>query len=167
MFLSHPVSLSPLHSHTYSPTESKPTTISLHSTGLAWSASGERLAVSFGTAAAQSGGDDGLLLVMLTECHGQTLNVRAVARGCIRGPPQAISSQSAGVESASHGVPSHLEFRPSFRKCEGRSMQGSEREGGALLSVCWQNGRISNYPLYFSSVDGEQNKPPPLPREWS
>lgn len=84
------------------------------------------------------------MVVMLTECHGQTLNVRCVMRGRIKGPPQAVAS--AREDAAPPGLPSHLEFRPSFRRTEGISRHGCQREGGALLTACWQNGRISNYP---------------------
>lgn len=50
-------------------------------------------------------------------------------------------------------------FRPTFRREERHGLeQGSA--AGALLTVCWENGRIANYPLYFPSLEGEHNKAP-------
>jgi hypothetical protein len=50
-------------------------------------------------------------------------------------------------------------FRPTFRREERHGLdQGSA--AGTLLTVCWENGRIANYPLYFPSLEGEHNKPP-------
>jgi len=55
-------------------------------------------------------------------------------------------------------------FRPTFR-ADDRGGLDQGRAAGALLSVCWANGRIANYPLYFPSLEGQHNKPPYAARD--
>ena len=146
-------------------------------TQLAWSQTGERLAVCWGPAHDSTGNrgneQQGVLSLMLTECDGRHQHLRCIWRGLIFGPP-AVSTWDASGKGASAsmldatasftppGQPGPLVFRPTFRS-EDRGGLGDSLAAGALLSVCWQNGRIANYPLYFPSIQGEHNKPPFAP----
>lgn len=144
---------------------------------IAWSATGERLAVSWGPGPGAHGGTDASVVsLMLTECDGRDQHLRVIWRGLISGPPavplasgddaegvDAYRSQRAHALSAECGEPGAIAFRPTFRRDERYGLdQGAA--AGALLSVCWENGRIANYPLYFPSLEGEHNKPPFLNR---
>lgn len=74
---------------------------------------------------------------------------------CARALPLSLRTST---DAARHGT-WEQEFRPTFR-ADDRVGMSHERPGGTLLSVCWPNGRIANYPLYFPSLEGEHNKPP-------
>ena len=78
------------------------------------------------------------------------------------GKGASASMLDASASSTPPGQPGPLVFRPTFRS-EDRGGLGDSLAAGALLSVCWQNGRIANYPLYFPSIQGEHNKPPFAP----
>jgi len=144
---------------------------------LAWSPTGERLAVVFaaplppddsppadateGSAASACLGERASVALFLTECNSQTANIRAVFRGWIR-PPPGVGGKAAvagGGGGGGAGVSARIlvAFRATFRRSMGH--QQRLRPDGALLTTCWPGGRISNYPLYFASLDGGQNKP--------
>jgi len=87
---------------------------------LAWSPTNERLAVSF------RGHHMGSELIALFATRlGVVLSSQVV--GFIRGPPST---------SPSLNKPIFMQFCPTFSK-------------GALLAVCWSDGVITCYPMYF------------------
>ena len=90
---------------------------------IAWSPTGERCAITY------SGSEPGTELVGLFGCSPGLLPVFHPI-GFIRGP--------ASLKEGVHNKPTLIEFCPHF-------------DSGALLTVVWEQGQITNYPLYFSS----------------
>lgn len=99
-----------------------------------WSPNSERIAVSF---KGNKPGNELVALFAFQRGHGIRPFFQPI--GLIRGPPRGFGKNQSGPLSpldAESNKPVSMSFAPYF-------------EHGALLAICWSDGQITSYPLYF------------------